>query len=1158
MKKLFSVTLSAILLLILTSVSSVSAASTADGYTFTWPVPSSNSIIQRFWANHSAVDITLGTGAAIVAAKDGTVLEVYSGCVNNNGGTGTGCNNNGCIPSYNYWYSSSYGRYFCNNGIGNGVIVKHYDGTYTQYAHMSKTVVLKGQAVKAGELLGFGGSTGCSTGSHIHFEIRSGNNDSNYFGNQVVNSNPITNQSSEGVTYIPSGSAASSKSLTISYVRYPDNLQKGSPFYSSGFISSKNKITRLQAGVYSDSGCTKPIFYYSMSPSTYLFDLFSLDEHMSFSRLAAGKYYYRITATDSSGTVTLTKPFNVGNAGTCARYYSSDGKTVNISSLTLGGGSKSMKVGESKKINCAIYPSNFTISDRVTWSSSNSSVVSVSNGVVTAKKSGYATITAKASNGVYKKCTITVTSDIPEVSTNFSSKTVGIGEEIYIKATSNKLSSGDTVTLASSNSKIATVDSNGKIKGISAGKVTITATSKMGGKATATVTVKPAPTSIRLNKTNLTLGVGEKFDLDSYLSAGSASSRCPYSSSNSAVASVAESGGLVTAKKVGTATITVRTYNGKTATCKVTVKPAPTSIKLNKASITLGLGERFNLYHTLSSASASYGTSYSSSNTAVVTVPQGGGLITANGTGTATITVRTFNGRTASCKVTVKAAPTNVKLNKSSLTLGVGEKFDLDSILPTGSASYKSPYSTSNISVASVAEAGGLVTAKRVGTAIVTVRTYNSKTASCKITVKSAPTSIRLNKTNITLGVGEQFDLDSYLSAGSASYKCPYSSSNPSVASVAEAGGLVTAKKVGTATITVRTYNGRTATCKVTVKAASNKTPVIKLNKANLTLTVGESYTLKPSVTPSKSVTYSYSSSNSAVASVSKGKITAKKAGTATITVKASGCKSATCKVTVKAASKSPEIRLDKTSVTLSVGQTHTLKPSVTPSKSVTYSYSSSNSAVASVSKGKITAKKTGTATITVKANGCKSATCKITVKAASKSPEIKLDKTSVTLSVGQSHTLKPSVTPSKSVTYSYSSSNSDIASVINGKITAKKAGTVTVTVKASGCKSATCKVTVKPAELPAPKNLTATNKKSREIILKWDKVSGADGYELYRSKVSSNSGFSFIKNQTGTSFSNTEMTVGTKYYYKVRAFKNVSGKKVYSDCSLVSIKVSK
>lgn len=149
-----------------------------------------------------------------------------------------------------------------------------------------------------------------------------------------------------------------------------------------------------------------------------------------------------------------------------------------------------------------------------------------------------------------------------------------------------------------------------------------------------------------------------------------------------------------------------------------------------------------------------------------------------------------------------------------------------------------------------------------------------------------------------------------------------------------------------------------------TVQAAS-----IKLNKTKVTMNVKEKYTLKVKGTKKK---VKWSSSKKSVATVnSKGKITAKKAGTATITAKV-GSKKYKCKVKVEAP------KINKTSQTIHISDTYTLKVNKTSQK---VKWSTNNKNIATVdSKGKVTAKKAGTATITAKVGNSKYS-CKITVK---------------------------------------------------------------------------------------------------------------------------------------------------------------------------------
>lgn len=173
-------------------------------------------------------------------------------------------------------------------------------------------------------------------------------------------------------------------------------------------------------------------------------------------------------------------------------------------------------------------------------------------------------------------------------------------------------------------------------------------------------------------------------------------------------------------------------------------------------------------------------------------------------------------------------------------------------------------------------------------------------------------------------------------------------------------------------------------------------------------------------------------------------------------------------------------ITLNKTSLSLTVGGSETLKATISPTnasdKAVTWK--SDNTKVATVSGGKVTAKAAGTANITATAADGKSAKCKVTVKSVTRVSKVTLNKKSVTLGSGEKFTLKATVTPSKAANKKVKwSSNSKKASVSQkGVVTAKKvkkATKVTITAKADG-KSAKCTVTVKPA----PKKITLNAKK--------------------------------------------------------------------------------
>ena len=150
-----------------------------------------------------------------------------------------------------------------------------------------------------------------------------------------------------------------------------------------------------------------------------------------------------------------------------------------------------------------------------------------------------------------------------------------------------------------------------------------------------------------------------------------------------------------------------------------------TSIKLNKKSYTLGVGQKFTLKATVSPTKANQKCKWTSSNSKIASVDKNG---------TVNITATTTNGKKAICKITVKKAPTGIKLNRTKLTIKKGRKYNLKATLPKGSLNTLK-WTTSNGRIATV-NSKGLVTGKKKGKATITVKTYNGKSAKCKITVQ--------------------------------------------------------------------------------------------------------------------------------------------------------------------------------------------------------------------------------------------------------------------------------------------------------------------------------------------------------------------------------------------------------------------------------------
>lgn len=322
--------------------------------------------------------------------------------------------------------------------------------------------------------------------------------------------------------------------------------------------------------------------------------------------------------------------------------------------------------------------------------------------------------------------------------------------------------------------------------------------------------------SVRLNKTAVTLFKGTSQTLTASVSPSNAIDKSiTWTSSNSNVATVLN--GKITAKNKGTATITAKTSNGKTANCKVTVKSA---VSLNITSVSIGKGENCKLTATVDSSISNKAVAWRTSSPKIATVDKNGN-VKAVGIGKAWITAKASNGVEQACVVNVKKAPTWVGISQSNITLGVGETCTLSASVAKDAAAAKRTYRSSNSGIVQMTKTNwtGSFKAVKPGTAWVTVRLYNGLEKSCRITVKKAPTWVGLNKSSITLKVGQTGSVNAYIASDAGCATRTYRTSNSSIVKMTRTNGTgeFKAMKKGVAWVTVRTYNGKEKSCKITV-----------------------------------------------------------------------------------------------------------------------------------------------------------------------------------------------------------------------------------------------------------------------------------------------------------------------------------------------------
>ena len=247
--------------------------------------------------------------------------------------------------------------------------------------------------------------------------------------------------------------------------------------------------------------------------------------------------------------------------------------TVPVTGLSLDRESVTMEVGESITLTATVSPADAT-DKTVTWSSSNTAIVAVEGGKVTAIKEGTATITAKAGEQT-ASCEVTVTNKVipvESVSLDRTSLELIRGESEQLTATVKPDNATDkTVTWSSSNTSVVDVDQKGEVRANNAGSAYITA--RAGGKsAQCLVTVTVPVEKLSLDRTSATLKVGESVTLTASIKPSDATDKSvTWSSSNPAIAKVEN--GTVTAISEGSATITARAGE-KTATCSIKVVKA--------------------------------------------------------------------------------------------------------------------------------------------------------------------------------------------------------------------------------------------------------------------------------------------------------------------------------------------------------------------------------------------------------------------------------------------------------------------------------------------------------------------------------------------------------------------------------------------------------
>lgn len=624
------------------------------------------------------------------------------------------------------------------------------------------------------------------------------------------------------------------------------------------------------------------------------------------------------TSSDENiATVSTTGNVVAKNIGSCTiNARTADGKVascnvivspIKVTAINLNKSSSKLNIGAEETLSATVLPSNATDQNLI-WSSSDNNIVTVNNtGRVVAVSQGTAIITVKAADGVSAQCTIEVLPiAITSITLNKTSTKILLGSTEILTAQILPVNATNKIlTWASSNSSVAIVDQTGRISTNAIGSAIITVSSSDGKSATCSVEVLPVPGStLKLNKANLRLFIGEEETLiGEVLPANATDQEIIWSSSDTNVAVVSASGRIKTLS-VGNTIITAKTAEGLSAQCTLEVVPVEaTSITIDKTTVDILLGATTTLNASILPLNTTDKTIIWTSSDENVATVSADGVVNTLQIGQCIINAQTSNGLKASTIINVNPVPAaSITLNKSTTEILVGQTDFLSANIEPYNTTYKDVIWTSSDENIATVDSAGVVTGINPGSCRINARTVDGKIDYCDVKINPIQvTEIKLNHENLILDEKSSYSLIATIFPTNASDKeLIWTSSDETIATVSNT-GIITAITAGTATIYVRSKNGKGALCKVTVKEILATS--ISLSKGSLTIGEGEQFALQASILPSNvtNKTVIWRTSDSNVATVTNGVVYGRNEGEALVTASTSDGKlQAKCVVSVK------------------------------------------------------------------------------------------------------------------------------------------------------------------------------------------------------------------------------------------------------------------
>lgn len=639
-----------------------------------------------------------------------------------------------------------------------------------------------------------------------------------------------------------------------------------------------------------------------------------------------------------------------------------------------------MKVGDTYDVKVTLTPENPT--DRtLTWTTSKADVATVSNGTITAVGVGTATIMVQGGNASPVMIEVNVRQRLESFAFETTSMELEVNQTKKLNIIFTPSEGVNTnVTFYSSDESTVTVDKDGNLTGISVGSALITCIAEDLGEyrpITCKVTVIQqhlVATDFTIDPLEQTIQVGDDFTiLPIFTPAETTNKQVRYQSLDEAIATVTEEG-VVTGVMAGQTVIQCTAVETNlTALCKVTVENAIT-FSLNPSSREIAIGKSFKISKVTKPSNVDKAATWRTSNSKIASI-SATGKVTGKKIGTCTITCTLKKYKqSATCRVKVAKLKSTLKLDKSSIRMNVGSTYRLKKTVWSNNSSNPSvKYTSRNKRIATVGSSSGKITAKRVGSTVITAKTTDAvhATARCRVTVIHRATSISLNKTYAICHIGNTIKLKANLKPSNVSIKkVKWSTSDDKIASVTGT-GKITGYAEGEVYITATTTDGsnKSAKCLVRVMEPIPATNIM-VAQQKLTMKRGDTAKLSYTILPDNQTdTIKMASDNKSVATVTNaGKVKAVGTGIATITITSSSGTTATVEVNV--------VELNKSSLRMRQLDTETLRVIGTTDPITWYS---ANNRIATVANGLVVGKGMGTTYIYAYVNGCKMA-CKVEI----------------------------------------------------------------------------------------------------------------------------------------------------------------------------------